>query len=494
MHEGDIASGKSPPPPAGPPADLPAAGSPVASSPAADLSTVSGVIAPETADKPEGSAAAGVAEATSPAAGSAAAGASGPWASWLGVLAAVVPRRWPAPRRLRELLIFLVVVVLSASAGVGTTLAVRQAGPADQVGSSLPADEAEQAGLAAMNDENVYDKVEPGIVDINANLQYLEETAEGTGIVINAAAGLVLTNNHVIDGATTVSVTPVASGQSYQAKVLGYDRAADVALLQLPSAAELKAVSIGHSSSVTTGSAVLAIGNEAGQGGSPTVAPGVISGLDRTIEASDQTDGFTEILHGMLQTDANIRPGDSGGPLANAAGQVIGMDTAAGGNAVYSGYAIPIDQALSIARQIAAGHGSAAIHIGLPAFFGVLLPSSNSADPRQQASQERQQAGSIASRLIGCSTGDISAAPATVAPAKAGALVDEVLCGTVAASAGLHAGDVIISIGTHAVTTPASLTALLGGYRPGSTTWLTWTSPDGYTHAALVTLSAGPAG
>jgi S1-C subfamily serine protease len=447
-------------------ASVPAAGSPVASAPAAG----------------------------STAAGSTAAGASGPWVSWLGVLAAVAPRRWPAPRRARELLTFLVVVVLSASAGVGTTLAVRQAGPANQGGIWLPADEAEQAGLAAMNDENVYDKVEPGIVDINANLQYLEETAEGTGIVINAAAGLVLTNNHVIDGATSVSVTPVASGQSYQAKVLGYDRAADVALLQLPSAADLKAVSIGHTSSLTTGTPVLAIGNEAGQGGSPTVAPGVISGLNRTIEASDQTDGFTEILHGMLQTNANIRPGDSGGPLANAAGQVIGMDTAAGGNAVYSGYAIPIDQALSIASRIAAGRGSAAIHIGLPAFFGVLLPSSNSADPRQQARQERQQAGSIASRLIGCSTGDISAAPATVAPAKAGALVDEVLCGTVAASAGLHAGDVIISIGTHAVTTPASLTALLGGYRPGSTTWLTWTSPDGYTHAALVTLSAGPAG
>lgn len=386
------------------------------------------------------------------------------------------------------------IVALSASAGMGTTLAVRQAGPASQVSSWLPADEAEQAGLAAMNDENVYDKVEPGIVDVNANLQYLEETAEGTGIVINAAAGLVLTNNHVIDGATTVSVTPVASGRSYQAKVLGYDRSADVALLQLPSAAGLKAVKIGQSSSIAAGMPVLAIGNEAGQGGSPTVAPGIISGLDRTIEASDQTDGFTEILHGMLQTNANIRPGDSGGPLANAAGQVIGMDTAAGGNAIYSGYAIPIDQALAIARAIAAGRGSPAIHIGLPAFLGVLLPSSDSANPRQQASQERKQAGSIVGRLIGCSNGDIAAAPAIVAPVRAGALVDEILCGTVAASAGLHGGDVITSIGTHAVTTPASLTAGLGAYQPGTATWLTWASPDGNSYTALVTLSAGPAG
>ena len=118
-----------------------------------------------------------------------------------------------------------------------------------------------------MNDETVYNKVEPGIVDVNANLQYLEETAEGTGFVIDAAAGLVLTNNHVIDGATTVAVTPVASGKSYQARVLGYDRPDDVAVLQLPDVTGLKAVTIGDSSHLAVGTPVLAIGNEAGQGG-----------------------------------------------------------------------------------------------------------------------------------------------------------------------------------------------------------------------------------
>ena len=428
MHEGDIASGKSPPPPAGPPA-----------------------------------------------------------------LTGKKPGRRTAQSRGRRLLIYLAVVLLSASAGVGTTIAVRHAGASNPADTRLPADAAAQARPEAMNDETVYNEVEPGIVDVNANLQYLEETAEGTGIVINAAAGLVLTNNHVIDGATSVTVTPVASGRSYQAKILGYDRSDDVALLQLPGAAGLKAVPIGDSSRVMTGTSVLAIGNEAGQRGSPTVAPGVINGLNRTIEATDQSAGINEILHGMLQTNADIRPGDSGGPLANAAGQVIGIDTAAGGNAVYSGYAIPIDQALSIARRIAAGHGSSAIHIGLPAFFGVLLPDSKSTDPRQQASQERQQAGSVVSRSTGCGTGDIAAAPDSIAPARTGALVDEVLCGTAAASAGLFAGDVITSIGGRPVTAPGSVTSILGRYRPGSMIWLDWISPDGSSHSALVTLSAGPA-
>ena len=196
-------------------------------------------------------------------------------------------------------------------------------------------------------------------MDVTANLQYLQETAKGTGFVIDAAAGLVLTNNHVIDGATSVTVTPVTSGKSYPARILGYDPADDVALLQLRGATGLKAVTIGDSSRVRVGTPVLAIGNEAGQGGSPTVAPGVISSLDRTIVASDQSSGLTETLYGMMQTSADIRPGDSGGPLADAAGQVIGIDTAAGGNAVYSGYAIPINQALPIARQIAAGRPGA---------------------------------------------------------------------------------------------------------------------------------------
>jgi S1-C subfamily serine protease len=384
---------------------------------------------------------------------------------------------------------YLIVAVAAATGGVGTTIVIRHHAPSYQDGTRMTGD----ATAGAMNDETVYNKVEPGIVDIGSNLQYLEETAEGTGFVIDAAKGLVLTNNHVIDGATSVAVTPVASGKSYQAKIVGYDQSDDVAVLKLQDAAGLKAVRIGDSSHVTVGTPVLAIGNEAGQGGPPTVAPGVISSLNRTIEASDQSSGLTETLYGMLQTNANIRPGDSGGPLANAAGQVIGIDTAAGGSTVYSGYAIPINQALAVAAQITAGHPSAGIQIGLPAFLGVLVPNSSSTDPRHQASQEQRQTGSVISSGHGCLAGDATAAPATVAPARSGALVDGVICGTAAASAGIFAGDVITSIGGRAVTTPDSLTAIIGRYRPGGQASVAWVSPDGSRHTALVTLAAGPA-
>jgi S1-C subfamily serine protease len=401
----------------------------------------------------------------------------------------------PSARRGRALrgLTFLVVAALSASAGVCTTIAVRHAVSAGRGGPEVA------AGSVVLNDESVYDKVAPGIVDVSSSMRYLEETAEGTGIVIDATAGLVLTNNHVIDGATSVTVTPVLSGKSYPAEVLGYDPSHDVALLRLRGVPGLRAVAIGDSSRVTVGTPVLAIGNEAGQGGSPTVAPGVIGSLDRTIKASDQSSGLTETLRNMLQTSADIRPGDSGGPLADAAGRVIGIDTAAGGSGPggHAGYAVPINRALSIAHQIAAGRASRTVRIGLPAFVGVLVPDSDSTNPVRQASQERLGAGTVSSGSLGCligGPGPYYAVPGSIAPARSGALVTGVLCGTSAADAGVAAGDVITALGGRAVTSPGSLTGMMARYRPGGRAWLGWISPDGAGHEALVTLDAGPAG
>jgi S1-C subfamily serine protease len=391
----------------------------------------------------------------------------------------------------RRLLVLLTVAALSAAAGVGATVVTQHVMASGPGPAGMPRD---AAARPVMNDEAVYRQVVPGIVDVTANLQYLQETAKGTGFVINAAAGLILTNNHVIDQATSVTVTLVTSGRSYPARVLGYDAADDIALLQVRGATGLKAVRTGDSSLAAVGTPVLAIGNEAGQGGSPTVAPGVISSLGRTIVASDQSSGLHETLFGMLQTSADIRPGDSGGPLADAAGRVIGIDTAAGGSTVYSGYAIPINQALPIARQIAAGQGggpgtsstaksgtakSSQVQIGLPAFLGVLLPDS---------------AGAVSGSGSHCTTASLSVAPADVAPVRSGALVDGVLCGTVADQAGISAGDVITSFGGHDVTSPGSLTALLRRCHPGSMVPLAWTGPDGTPHTAIVSLTAGPAG
>jgi S1-C subfamily serine protease len=397
------------------------------------------------------------------------------------------------PGGFRVWLTYLVVAALSAAAGVVATRAVQHLtapGPAD---TGMPrAAAADRPGT--LNDEAVYKAVEPGVVDVAANLRYLQETAKGTGFVIDSAAGLILTNNHVIDGATSVTVTPVTSGHSYLARVLGYDSADDLALLQVRGIPRLKAVTIGSSARVRVGTPVLAIGNEAGQGGSPTVAPGVISNLDRTIVATDESSGLNETLHGMLQTSAAIRPGDSGGPLADADGRVIGINTAAGGNAVYSGYAIPIDQAMPIARPIAAGRQGARVQIGLPAFLGVLLPDSSSTSPQRQARRNLHQTGAVSGSGSGCTSGDTTAAPASIAPAGTGALVNGVLCGTPAAQAGLFAGDVITSAAGHAVTSPRSLTAILGRCRPGSQVALAWVAPGGSQHTAMVTLAAGPAG
>ena len=329
------------------------------------------------------------------------------------------------------------VAALSAAAGVGGTRAVQHLTTPGPAATGMPGTAAaERPGT--LNAEAVYQAVEPGVVDVTSNLRYLQETAKGTGFVIDSAAGLILTNNHVIDGATSVTVTPVTSGRSYPARILGYDRADDVALLQVRGIPRLKAVTIGRSARVRVGTPVLAIGNEAGQGGSPTVAPGVISNLDRTIVATDQSSGLTETLHGMMQTSADIRPGDSGGPLAGADGRVIGINTAAGGNTVYSGYTIPIDQAMPIARQIAAGWGAAPearppgknspgkdspgkdsrVQIGLPAFLGVLLPDSSSTSPQRQSRRDPHQTGAVSGRVSGCTSGDTTRGPGQHRPGR----------------------------------------------------------------------------
>jgi S1-C subfamily serine protease len=388
--------------------------------------------------------------------------------------------------RTRGLLIYTAVAALAAAGGVGTTLLVRHvtAQPAAPIA----------APVASMNDGVVYHEIEPGVVDVSANLQYLDETAEGTGFVINAADGLILTNNHVIDGATSVTVTAVMTGKTYQATVLGYDLPGDIAVLQVHGATGLRAVATGDSNALTVGTAVIALGNEAGQGGAPTSAPGVISSMGRSIVATDQSSGLTETLHGMLQTSADIRPGDSGGPLANASGQVVGIDTAAGSGGqgmAFAGYAIPIDTAMPIAMQIADQHPGPTIQLGMPAFLGVLLPDSNSTSPQTEAGHGAP--GKSSPSCLNEDAGSDSSVPARIAPAASGALVDGVVCGTAAANAGLTAGDVITSFGGQAVSSADALSSDLSRERPGVKGLLTWVGVEGGSHSAFVTLGTGPA-
>ncbi|MGP0026839.1 MAG: S1C family serine protease [Streptosporangiaceae bacterium] len=428
-----------------------------------------------------------------------------------------------SPRRRRgRIAVYALMAILAAGLGAAATVGLNSghAAPATGVSSHRvpgPQNDAGSTGGGSLNKARVAAQVEPGVVDIDAAIEYSGGTSsEGTGMVISAD-GLVLTNNHVIDGSKSIRATLTSNGKVYQATVLGYDSSQDVALLQLNGASRLKPVLIGNSAQVTLGTPVLALGNAEGQGGTPAMAEGIINSLNKTISPTDESTGTTETLHDMLQTNADIVSGDSGGPLANSAGQVIGMDTANASNSPgpssVLGFAIPIDAALSVAREIAAGQASATVQIGLPGFLGVLVPPGSNSSPQRQAQQQRkqirqqQQSGGSggaggsngngngpARPGTGCTNDDAdTTVPSSVAPASSGALVDGVLCGTAASGAGLVSGDVITAVNRQAVTSPAALTAMMSASRPGRRVRLGWEGTGGQKKTTLVTLTAAPA-
>ena len=308
-------------------------------------------------------------------------------------------------------------------------------------------------------------RVDQGLVDIAASFRLAGAHGAATGMVIGPG-GLVLTNNHVIDGASAVTATSVVTGKTYTATVLGYDRQADVAVLRLEGAAGLPAVPLGHSSGLAVGAPVTALGNARGAGGTPRVARGVVTGLDSTILAGEAGGANVERLTGMIRTDARIVPGDSGGPLVDASGLVVGMSTASTAAAgppqrVVTGFAVPIDTALAVAHRIVAGTGGAQVHIGPTAFIGVALV------PGPPASG----AGSAAA---------------------GGPVVGGVVPGYPAAGIGLVRGDVIVSIGGHRIASAATLADVVGRYRPGDVVLVVWKDLSGRLHSAPLTLAEGP--
>lgn len=396
------------------------------------------------------------------------------------------------PGRGRRAAIPLVVALLGIALGAGGLVLLRSLGASSAPRPSLTGNSAARS----LNTQAIYNRLDPSVVDVTSTLRFDDETASGTGFVINAKADLVLTNNHVIRDATSVAARLTSTGQTYPARIIGADVGADIAVLQLQGASGLIAAPIGDSAAVTLGTPVMAIGNQAGQGGSPAIAPGIISGIDRTILANDGTADFTETLHDMLQTSARIEPGDSGGPLADAAGAVVGMDTAAGTGPSTAGYAIPIDGAMAVARQIEAGRAAPGITFGIGGFLGVMVVSTTSQSPRAQALEERGLASARDSgaESVGClDTESGTGLPRAVAPARSGALVDGVLCGTGAAAAGISAGDVITAAAGRLVSSPDALTAVLSGCRPGTRIPVTWVSIAGTTRTSVIPLQAAPA-
>jgi S1-C subfamily serine protease len=392
-----------------------------------------------------------------------------------------------------NVLTHIIMAVLGAALAIGLLLSFYSpSGGLSLPGSGAVPSPGTSAAPLPGGEQAIAAKVKPGLVIINATLQYDSEIAAGTGMVLNAD-GLVLTNNHVIEDSTRITATVVATGKTYPATVVGYDVTGDVALIQLQDASGLTMVPVGNSSAVRAGGEVVALGNAEGQG-SISVTAGQVTGLNQTITASDEGGSTaSETLNGMIQTNAGIAPGDSGGPLASPAG-VIGMDTAgndARGQQAAAGFAIPVNTALSVARQIAAGHASSAITIGYPPFVGIFIGSGSSSSPQAQQQQEQQNGGFGSSQACYTSNSDLTV-PSAIAPVSSGTLVIGTICGSPAAAAGLTGGAVITAVNGQAVGSPDDLSGTLARFHPGEVVSVTWVSPSGPRTTGSLHLAVGP--
>ena len=302
-----------------------------------------------------------------------------------------------------------------------------------------------------------------GIVDIRTRLAFENYAVAGTGIVLSSR-GEILTNNHVIRGATSIRVRDVNNDKSYGARVVGYDVVADIAVLQLSDATGLQPAKLGDSARLRRGDPVTAVGNALGAGGAPRSTSGKVVALHRGfVEVFD--DGGIQLLSGLIDVDAALLPGDSGGPLLDAAGRVVGVDTL--GSAIPGlkpldlkgeGAAVPIDTALSIAAAVEARRSSPAIHIGATAFLGLDF--------------------------------QFSAVYSGLTP---GVTVVRVVRGSPAARAGLKPGDVVSSCDGVTVTAAQGLSSLLFAKRPGDKISLGWSDITGNPHSATLTATSGPA-
>ena len=328
----------------------------------------------------------------------------------------------------------------------------------------------------ALSSSQVASRVDPALVDVISTDGYQGARSEGTGIVLTSD-GEVLTNNHVIEGATSVKVIDIGDGKTYTATVVGYDASHDVAVLQMQGASGLTTASLGDSSTVQAGDSVTALGNAEGKRGTPAVATGTVTALNQSITASDELSNVSEQLTGLIETNAPIQPGDSGGPLVNSYGQVIGMDTAASSNYQFQGqsatatqaYSIPINEALSIAKQIESGTGSATVHIGSTAFLGLEIGSQSSSNGFGGFGGFGGQGGT------------------------SGVTVAGTVSGSPAAKAGITEGDTITAVGGQSVSSPEDVAHTLVKYHPGDSISVGWTDQSGQSHTSNLTLTTGPA-
>ncbi|MEV0947158.1 trypsin-like peptidase domain-containing protein [Rhodococcus sp. NPDC049939] len=303
--------------------------------------------------------------------------------------------------------------------------------------------------------EEIEARVIPTVVALVADTG-LVETA-GTGIVLTPD-GVVLTSQHVIDGALDITAVSLGTGAQYVADVLGYDSSRDIAVLQLRGARDLASATLAEDSTVRIGDPVIAVGNADG-GGMPMTTGGFVTDLRQTITARSSTDGSLNRLDGMIEIDAPVRPGDSGGPLVDVTATVVGVNTAGNASSDPSepapaqprSFAVPIATAMTIVDQIRAGRTSATVHIGDTALLGL-----------------------------------------SVTNHARGAEVLWVSLGTPADDAGIQIGDVITDFAGVPIRSPDDLRELMIAHHPGDTVEVHWIDEAGRQHTTTITLEEGP--
>ncbi|MEU4669588.1 trypsin-like peptidase domain-containing protein [Amycolatopsis sp. NPDC023774] len=458
------------------------------------------------------------------------------------------------PRPMRSAAIAVGAIGLSVVLGLGIGHFVWTPGSDSAAGNQNFGSVAPPGGTSStsIDPNGIATKVDPGLVDVNTELGYQSAAAAGTGIVLTSD-GEILTNNHVVEGATSIKVTDIGDGKTYTASVLGYDRSHDIAVIKLNGASGLKTATLGNSSAVAVGDAVVGIGNAGGAGGTPAVAAGKVTALNQSITASDESASSSEQLTGLIQVDADIQSGDSGGPLVNANGQVIGVDTAAsqgfqfnggqgqggfgrgrGGFGQGQGGLGQGGLGQGGLGQGGLGQGQGGLG-GLGQSDGGLGQGSpGEGDGQQGASGGHQgfavpinQAIDLAHQIIGGKSSDSvhigqsaflgvsvsDAGQAQQSPGgfgqgqgqdqggqgqaqggSTGAQIQDVVAGGPAASAGLTGGDVIIAVDGKAVDSATALTTLMDTHHPGDKLTITVVDQTGRQHDVSVTPVNGPVG
>ena len=351
----------------------------------------------------------------------------------------------------------VLIAVVAAAAGVGIGWSISSAVNHRQVAQSTASPEApiqpvnpgNGGSSSSTGTSAIAARVSPAIVDINTRIG--SNAAAGTGMIISST-GEILTNNHVVSGSTSITVTVQGRSHSYTAHVVGVDVSQDIAVIQIDGGVSgLRTVTFANSSSLHVGDPVVAIGNALGRGGAPHAESGQVTALDQTITASEGGSS-AETLSGMVESDALIYEGDSGGALVNASGQVVGMITAGQAQGFRSaastvGYAIASNTAVGIANRIRAHEQASDLTYGQVGFLGVAVRDTSS-----------------------------------------GALVTGVQSSSPAESAGITAGSLITNVGGTDVNSAVALGQAVRSHQPGDKVAVTWVDASG-THNATVTLA-----